>query len=305
LERMASQKKLSWDNALGQKEWSQPAGGPSHAEWNYDIMLDQPCALHSQAGAPPARHTTRECNWMGKVRKGDGFGPKQPVQAQKFRPPQFRKQQHWGPLRALTGANAQALPPQPRPETRPPPTQPPQPSQQPQPEINYVNSNNFNHHQPGYNPNQYRGYDETCVIFVTEYNDKKSKNRRMMEVNATIAAVPAYMPWSEQEVRWSLVDHPRIMPNPGSYALVVDPTIVGGSNHRWTQQERPIHQDPHRRRQQHQSDVSAHHGKGGHKPQHFIVNKDHLPRHCARSSLCADGPNQVGSCLWNPRKTAG
>ena len=42
-------------------------------------------------------------------------------------------------------------------------------------------------------------------------------------------AVPRYVPWSDQEVTWSIKDHPKIMPNPGSYALVLDPTFVGPS----------------------------------------------------------------------------
>jgi hypothetical protein len=35
------------------------------------------------------------------------------------------------------------------------------------------------------------------------------------------------MQWSDQELTWSIKDHPRIMPNPGGYALVVDPIMHG------------------------------------------------------------------------------
>ena len=52
-------------------------------------------------------------------------------------------------------------------------------------------------------------------------------HRRSMEVNAVIPAVPKYMLWSEQEITWSFKDHPKVMPNPGGYALVVDPIMHG------------------------------------------------------------------------------
>jgi hypothetical protein len=48
-----------------------------------------------------------------------------------------------------------------------------------------------------------------------------------MEVNAVMPAVRTYMDWSEQEISWSRADHPEVMPKPGTYALVLDPTLVG------------------------------------------------------------------------------
>ena len=39
-------------------------------------------------------------------------------------------------------------------------------------------------------------------------------------------AIPRYMDWSDQEISWSQADHPKVMPRPGSYALVLDPTLV-------------------------------------------------------------------------------
>lgn len=116
--RMASKKKHTWDNALGQKEWGEPKGASGNSGWNYEAMLDQPCALHTRPGDRPSGHTTRQCSWIGRARKGDGFGPMQPVQQQKFRPPP----------RQLTGANTQMLPPQPRPvvQQQPRPQPPPQ-----------------------------------------------------------------------------------------------------------------------------------------------------------------------------------
>ncbi|XP_010239071.1 uncharacterized protein LOC104584936 [Brachypodium distachyon] len=48
-----------------------------------------------------------------------------------------------------------------------------------------------------------------------------------MEVNAVMPAVPKFLYWSEQEINWNRADHPKVMPNPGGYALVVDPTLIG------------------------------------------------------------------------------
>ncbi|KAK1648350.1 hypothetical protein QYE76_066155 [Lolium multiflorum] len=48
-----------------------------------------------------------------------------------------------------------------------------------------------------------------------------------MEVNTVMPAVTKYMLWSDQELTWSFKDHPKIMPNPGGYALVVDPIMHG------------------------------------------------------------------------------
>src|SRR3954466_14710874 len=49
----------------------------------------------------------------------------------------------------------------------------------------------------------------------------------MMEVNATMPAIPKYMHWSEQEITWSIKYHHKVMPTPGGYALVLDPTFMG------------------------------------------------------------------------------
>lgn len=82
--------------------------------------------------------------------------------------------------------------------------------------------------------NEYRGGEyhdahENYVVFMTEPTDKQSLHRRSLEVNAVMPAVPKFMHWSEQEITWSRKDHPRIMPSPGAYALVVDPTFVGST----------------------------------------------------------------------------
>src|SRR3954468_1854869 len=77
--------------------------------------------------------------------------------------------------------------------------------------------------------NDYREHHQSYCVFTTEQQDKQSVQRRHMEVNAVVPAIPRYQPWSDQEVTWSMKDHPRIMPSPGSYALVLDPTFVGPS----------------------------------------------------------------------------
>jgi hypothetical protein len=71
--------------------------------------------------------------------------------------------------------------------------------------------------------------DECCVVFVTEPRDRQSLHRRSMEVNTMMPAIPKYMPWSEQEITWPFKDHPKVMPNAGGYALVVDPIMHGAS----------------------------------------------------------------------------
>ena len=100
--------------------------------------------------------------------------------------------------------------------------------------VNVVNvgNNNINarpSRQNEYPGNDYREAHASYVIFVTEPTDKKSLHRRALEVNVVMPAVPKYMHWSEQAITWSRDDHPRVMPNPGGYALVVDPTFIGPS----------------------------------------------------------------------------
>jgi len=89
--------------------------------------------------------------------------------------------------------------------------------------VNQVNNNNAC--QGG--QNEYKEHHQSYVVFVTESTDKQSQHRRAMEVNAVMPAVPMFMYWSEQEISWSRKDHPKVMPNPGGYALVLDPTFVG------------------------------------------------------------------------------
>src|SRR3954469_10769867 len=60
------------------------------------------------------------------------------------------------------------------------------------------------------------------MIFTSESSDKGSWRARSQEVNATMPAVPQYMQWYDCSITWSREDHPSIMPNPGTYPLVVD-----------------------------------------------------------------------------------
>jgi hypothetical protein len=68
------------------------------------------------------------------------------------------------------------------------------------------------------------------MVFETERTDKQSLYRWSLEVNAVMSAVPKLMYWSDQAIGWDMADHPKIMPNPGGYALVMDPTFVRPAN---------------------------------------------------------------------------
>ena len=64
------------------------------------------------------------------------------------------------------------------------------------------------------------------MIFTSESEDKGSQRARAQEVNATMPAIPQYMHWSGSLITWGREDHPGLMPNPGSYALVVDAMVA-------------------------------------------------------------------------------
>ena len=86
--------KKPWDKSGGQREWGNAKKFKQQdSGWTFESMLDQPCSFHTSAGGPPANHTSRQCSWMGRVARGDGFTPR----------PQAAT--------PLTGANTQALPP--------------------------------------------------------------------------------------------------------------------------------------------------------------------------------------------------
>src|SRR3954464_14897406 len=60
------------------------------------------------------------------------------------------------------------------------------------------------------------------MIFTSESSDKGSQRARAQEVNATMPPIPQYMQWSKCNISWGREDHPSIIPNPGTYPLVVD-----------------------------------------------------------------------------------
>ena len=93
-------------------------------------------------------------------------------------------------------------------------------------QANLRSGNNQQQGGPG-RQNEYQELHQSYVVFVTEPEDKQSQHRRSMEVNAVMPAVPTWMNWADQPISWNSSDHPGIMPNPGGYALVVDPTFLG------------------------------------------------------------------------------
>jgi hypothetical protein len=68
------------------------------------------------------------------------------------------------------------------------------------------------------------------MVFETKRTDKQSLYRWSLEVNAIMSAVPKLMYWSDQAIGWDRADHPKIMLNPGGYALVMDPTFFRPAN---------------------------------------------------------------------------
>jgi hypothetical protein len=82
----------------------------------------------------------------------------------------------------------------------------------------------------GMGQNEYKEPDQSYMVFETKRTDKQSLYQRSLEVNVVMSAVPKLMRWSDQAIGWDRVDHPRIMPNPSGYALVMDPTFVGPAN---------------------------------------------------------------------------
>jgi hypothetical protein len=83
---------------------------------------------------------------------------------------------------------------------------------------------------PAAGQNEYKEHDQSYMVFETERTDKQSLYQRCLEVNAVMLVVPKLMYWSDQAIGWDRADHPQIMPNPGGYALVMDPTFVGPAN---------------------------------------------------------------------------
>ena len=98
----------------------------------------------------------------------------------------------------------------PPPAGQPPPPPPQQPAVRPVGEV-----------QDEY-PKEHGAY----VVFTSMADDRRSRWLQQQEVNAVASETPEFMHWSEKPISWSRADHPEVMPNPGSYALVLS-AIVG------------------------------------------------------------------------------
>ena len=72
----------------------------------------------------------------------------------------------------------------------------------------------------------YPDQNAAYVVITSLGNDKRSECLLRQEVNTVVPAKPEYMHWLDRPVTWTREDHPAVMPNPGGYALVINPTIV-------------------------------------------------------------------------------
>jgi hypothetical protein len=125
----------------------------------------------------------------------------------------------------LTGANTVAVPPR--------PVNPGNQGNARNADVNQVDQSynpEYYARGPAAGRNEYKEHDQSYMVFETERTDKQSLYRWCLEVNAVMSAVPKLMYWSDQAIGWDRADHPRIMPNPGGYALVMDPTFIGPAN---------------------------------------------------------------------------
>ncbi|KAK1683387.1 hypothetical protein QYE76_044235 [Lolium multiflorum] len=100
-------------------------------------------------------------------------------------------------------------------------------------------ANNLEHHEANqvHHGGRYLAEDATYIIFTTEPEDRTSQQRRSLEVNAVMPPVPQYLNWSEQAITFDRRDTPAVLPKPGSYAMVLDPTI--GTSRRSEAELRP------------------------------------------------------------------
>jgi hypothetical protein len=71
---------------------------------------------------------------------------------------------------------------------------------------------------------------EQYHIFTTPGKDKRNDLWHEAEVNAVMPAEPQFMHWSEAAITWGREDHPRLMPSPGEYALVLDPVVCSDTH---------------------------------------------------------------------------
>ena len=72
----------------------------------------------------------------------------------------------------------------------------------------------------------YPDQNAVYVIFTCLGDDKRSGRLLRQEVNTVIPAKKDFMHWSDRPITWTREDHPAVMPSPGGYALVLNPTII-------------------------------------------------------------------------------
>ncbi|KAK1618858.1 hypothetical protein QYE76_024375 [Lolium multiflorum] len=106
-----------------------------------------------------------------------------------------------------------------------PPPPPPPPAGGPGGQGGAENANLEHHEANQVHHGRYLAEDATYIIFTSEPEDRTSQQSRSLEVNAVIPPVPQYLNWSEQAITFDRRDTPAVLPKPGSYAMVLDPTI--------------------------------------------------------------------------------
>jgi hypothetical protein len=105
----------------------------------------------------------------------------------------------------------------------PPP--PPPPTGGPVGQASAENVNPEQHEVNQYHHRRYLPEDSTYIIFTIEPEDRTIQQRCSLEVNMVMLPVPQYLNWSSQAITFDQWDQPAVLPRPGGYALVLDPTI--------------------------------------------------------------------------------
>src|SRR3954468_403353 len=67
--------------------------GQMKPRYTFDDMLDAPCKLHNTPGRPSA-HTTRQCDFVKRIAKGEALPPPPPPPPQNRGPPQQQQNQY-------------------------------------------------------------------------------------------------------------------------------------------------------------------------------------------------------------------
>ena len=72
----------------------------------------------------------------------------------------------------------------------------------------------------------YPDQNAAYVVFTSLGDDKRSERLLRQEVNTVVPAKTDFMHWSDRPITWTREDQSAVMPSPGGYALVLNPTIV-------------------------------------------------------------------------------